>query len=408
MSSILGAPAVVPGSMAQGAADLPPVVWVPIAGAMAALLVMGVLWKRIRRRRREVGGEVEEGGPDIDLGSARMRELAETLVSADEASVGVLRWLVRETEATSAAYLELAPGAGERLFVAPRGLPTESVVALASRAREALTTPARRGEHGSEVVRWLGVGGSKCIVLAGPTRPDDEALRFARYMLEWLRLVGSHAGSPSESLVREIPGVAWADESGEELRVLLDEGANRDEVALHAHRMLAGSGLRLRWLETKAASRAPGPSPEVRAIVPEPEQPATALGDAEARVKILDVALSANGRVTADVRVTWNEHELRGRGHGGESDGGRHYAAAMAVADALRPLLDSDIEIRGLYTARTQDQVDVLIAEVELEGQRLVGAVLRRQDDPDLTGARAVLDAVNRRLTQIAGRSGRI
>jgi len=43
-----------------------------------------------------------------------------------------------------------------------------------------------------------------------------------------------------------------------------------------------------------------------------------------------------------------------------------------------------------------------------MEGERFVGAVLERRDESDWTGARAVLDAVNRRLAQLAGRSGRV
>lgn len=410
VASILRAPGAL-GGIVESAADLPTVAWTLIVGAWAIVLAAVLVWARGRHRSRVGEGEMlaKDEARLPDRRSARMRDLVETLAADDEAAAGVLRWLVRETEAASAVYLELSPGGGERIVVAPRGLPHESVAGLVAEAREQLTASAPSGA-GSTAVRWLGAGGSKCILLAGAIRQDEEALRFARYMLEWLRSIGGQSAPHSEGSIREIPGVAWAEERGDELLLLLAEGADRNEVASRVHRMLASSGLRTRWLEPAAPHRPPGPSDEVRAIAdePPPPAPATALGADDARVRILEVALSANGRATADVRVTWNEHELRGRGHGGPSEGGRHFASALAVADALRPLLDSDIEIRGLYTARTQGQADVMIAEVELEGQHLVGAVLVREDDPDLTGARAVLDAVNRRLTQVAGRSGRI
>jgi hypothetical protein len=48
------------------------------------------------------------------------------------------------------------------------------------------------------------------------------------------------------------------------------------------------------------------------------------------------------------------------------------------------------------------------VVAVRVAGVRYVGAVPSPRGQEDVSGARAVLDALNRRLPQIAGKGGRI
>lgn len=341
---------------------------------------------------------------------------------------GALRWLLVETQADAVAHVQLSPMGTERLWVEPHGLDAASVADMARRAREALVSS--EGAQDEASARWLGSGGSKSIVLTGVVPSmAEEPLRFARSLIEWARALETTETNVLEDRLRGIPGVAWAEAVAGEpttMRVLAAERADHASVRSAVESLLAESGMRLDWLEPSM----PPPAPERRIAVPEAVEAmetvdavehvpsavtrgvmevraAGAEPSAEPRLQLVEVTVGANARTTADVRLSWKGLELRGRGHGQPGREGRYFAAAQAAADALRPLLDTDIEVKGLYTATTKD-VDVLVAEVTVEGQRYVGAVEDRPSEDYMSGARAVLDAVNRRLTQIAGRSGRI
>jgi hypothetical protein len=75
----------------------------------------------------------------------------------------------------------------------------------------------------------------------------------------------------------------------------------------------------------------------------------------------------------------------------------------------MKPLLDSDVDIEGVYRADADEEhLDVLVVAVRVGGVRYVGAVPSSKGQENVSGARAVLDALNRRLPQIAGKGGRI
>lgn len=327
------------------------------------------------------------------------------LASAERQVTGVpqiLRWLLLETDAEEAVYLEVVPGGDERVWVEPRGLDSRAVAGLVGRARDALMRPGDPGPD-EGVVRWLGTGGSKCIVLSESDPSAAEPLRFARYLLELEQRLPDEAWSRLERKLRRIEGVAWAEETEEVVRVLLAEGASTEETRSAVESRLP-AGTRVEWVEPVSA-----PPAEAPRRAPAELSAGISTGEAlEARIELAEVVMNENGRATADVRVLWKQQELRGRGHGKLSPAGRYFAAAHAVADALRPLLDTEIVVEGIYSASTQERVPVLIASVRLEGEQFVGAVVEPPGEPGWAGARAVLDAVNRRLTQIAGRSGRI
>jgi hypothetical protein len=125
------------------------------------------------------------------------------------------------------------------------------------------------------------------------------------------------------------------------------------------------------------------------------------------RAKLLGLTVDGEGKTSAEVRLDWKGQELRGRAHGAASPAGRYQAAARAVADALRPLLATDVVVEGLY-AHHHHGTELLVAVVSVDDERLVGAVPAQSEDRDVGAARAVLDALNRRLSEIAGGSGRI
>jgi len=417
--------------------------WVAVAGWAAAILLATVILVRSER-----GARIEEpppGTPAVERVELDTPAILRAITPDEDAVGGVLRWLLNEADADAVALLELSPQ-GEALRIEPRGLDGAAVAGLAELARRSLLgLEEQAGEV--TIVRWLGSGGTNVLVAIGSAvGQGQEPFRFSRYLLEWVRTTERRERPQGEleDRLRGVAGVAWAEVLGESVRLLPTEESNADLARREVERELEGTGIRAEWVEVGEAQRpieawgggpaggalepaAPGsPAAELSQLHPGPIEPAaeripaevpvieernlvtSAIGNQEPRIRLLDVALSGNGDATADVRVGWNEREIRGRGHGRATRAGRYFAAAQAVADALRPLLDTDVAVEGLYVATTKEGVDVLISEVRMEGERFVGAVLERRDQSDWTGARAVLDAVNRRLVQLAGRSGRV
>jgi hypothetical protein len=308
----------------------------------------------------------------------------------DEVAIAeVLRWLVVETEAESAAFIRLSPDGQERLLIEPRGLGSPDVAELVQQARFAMVEGQVEGEVNEPMAhtRWLGKEGTKIVLLRGVTgAAAHEALRFARFVIEWLAARGGDTAPPLERKVREVPGVAWTEmTSGDPptIRVLLDRNADT-ELARHA------------------LSRALGQA-EVRL-----EEVASVGGLEEPRVRLIDLTVGIDDDSSVDVLLDWRGQTLRGRGRGMATTAGRSYASAQAVADAMKPLLDSDVAIEGVYRSDASEDLDLLVVVVRVGGQRYVGAVTAAKGEEDVSGARAVLDALNRRLPQIAGKGGRI
>lgn len=400
--------------------------WVAVAGWALAVVLGGLLAARALEATPATWSASAAEPVDLDT-----PELLRAITPDEDAVGGVLRWLLSEVEADGVALLELSPR-GETVRIEPRGLDASSVAALAGLARRSLLETGDPGDRIS-VARWVGAAGTSVLVAQGTTvAGDEEPFRFSRYLLEWVRTSERRARPRGEleDRLRSVPGVAWVEVVDRTARLLATDEAVLPLARIEADRQLEGTGVVAEWIgaaevevlglpRPMATEREPvialpeATEPASEPFPPEPvgsDEPlvASAIGTQEPRIRLLDVALSENGEATADVRVTWNDREIRGRGHGRATRAGRYFAAAQAVADALRPLLDTDIVIEGLYVATTKEGVDVLISEVRMEGERYVGAVLERKDRPDWTGARAVLDAVNRRLVQFAGRSGRV
>lgn len=308
-----------------------------------------------------------------------------------DATVGeVLRWLLEESEAESGIYLRLSPGGEELLLVEPRGLPNADVSYLVEHAREIIL----KGEISAEVneptayTRWLGKTGSKIILVRGTSQSQaEEALRFTRFVVEWLSSPRGESAPILEQRVRQVPGVAWAElleTDPPTLRVLYTPEADPALAKAELVRML-------------------GPVPVRIEEVGEPAARAD-----EPRLRLVDLTVDSDDEAAVDVLLDWKGQSLRGRGLGRTTVAGRTYASALAVADAMKPLLDADVSVESLYRADTAGDLDVLVVTVRVEGERYVGAVAAAKGQEDVSGARAVLDALNRRLPEIAGRSGHL
>jgi hypothetical protein len=304
-----------------------------------------------------------------------------------------LRWLLVETEAESAVYVRLSPVGTEHFIVEPRGLASPDVAELVHQARHAMVEGAVEAAVNEPMaqVRWLGKDGSKIVLLRGVTSSEaSEPLRFARFVIEWLANTDEGELPSVEQRVRKVAGVAWAElVPGEPaiLRILLDKDADSDLTRHAVSRAVGDAGV-----EVEEIGAAPGEE------------------EGAPRVRLLDLTVGVDDDTAVDVLLDWKGQRLRGRGRGRSTDAGRCFASAQAVADAMKPLLDSDVDVEGVYRADAEDEnnLDVLVVAVRVAGVRYVGAVPSPRGQEDVSGARAVLDALNRRLPQIAGKGGRI
>jgi hypothetical protein len=301
----------------------------------------------------------------------------------------VLRWLLVETEAESGAYIRLSPSGEEHLLLEPRALTTADVAELVTQARHAMVEGRVEEEVNVPMAhaRWLGKEGTKIVILRGATTSAAaDALRFARFVIEWLATRGEEPAPTLERRVREIPGVAWAELSPGDppsLRVLIDRNADAEMTRQALSAALGEASVRVE--EIDGGER-----------------------DEEPRVRLVDLTVGIDDESSVDVLLDWRGQTLRGRGRGRTTEAGRCYASAQAVADAMKPLLDSDVAVEGVYRSDAAEDLDVLVVTVRVGDQRYVGAVTSPRGQEDVSGARAVLDALNRRLPQIAGKGGRI
>jgi hypothetical protein len=131
--------------------------------------------------------------------------------------------------------------------------------------------------------------------------------------------------------------------------------------------------------------------------------------ESEHRARLVDVNLTEfEGTPSAEVRLIWEGSELRGIGRGHMSLAGRYLAAARAAIDALKPLVHGMMHVEHLQVSTLPSDVEVVLVSVLVGEERLVGATLVRPEDEARAGAKAVLDALNRRLVVLAGQSGQI
>jgi hypothetical protein len=130
------------------------------------------------------------------------------------------------------------------------------------------------------------------------------------------------------------------------------------------------------------------------------------------RIGIGSIQSQLEGRRTT-IRVTLSTggREATGFAEGSSAAAGRLRLVASATLDALRQLVDAAaaLELEDASIARLSGHNVAVVTLVYVDPpheHHLIGAVLARQS-PDSAAVRAVLDAVNRRLSYLRGdRSG--
>jgi hypothetical protein len=103
------------------------------------------------------------------------------------------------------------------------------------------------------------------------------------------------------------------------------------------------------------------------------------------------------------VTLDWEDHAFTGEAVGPED--GRSRLAGEATLSAVSTILGSStsLELLALATADLGTE-SVALAQVRLDnGDVLVGSALERDRDPRLAAARAVMDAINRRISPRLG-----
>lgn len=315
-------------------------------------------------------------------------------ITGDQATVGaVLRWLLAETEGESAVYVRLSPTGTEHFVLEPRGLDSPDVVELVHQARHAMVHGQVEAEvnEAMALARWLGKDGSKIVLIRGVTAAGaTDPMRFARFIIEWMANLGEEEAPSLQRRLLGVPGVAWAEMGPGDpphLRVLLDKAADSDLTRHAVARAVGDTAVHLE---------------EIGSVPGQDEEEAP-------RLRLIDLTVGTNDDTAVDVLLDWKGQHLKGRGRGRTTEAGRSYASAQAVADAMKLLLDSDVDIEGVYTADADEEnLELLVVAVRVGGVRYVGAVPSPKGQEDISGARAVLDALNRRLPELAGKGGRI
>jgi hypothetical protein len=237
------------------------IVWAVLVAVAAWVLGLGIVLLFNRRRPQDsVVVQKRPGRPAGETVEAATQPPAATDMSVPpgvrdaEDIAGVLRWLLSETQAESAAFLRLSPGGTERFVVQPRGLDPGAVAILARGAREALVQSTERSRSIDAATRWLGTGGSKAIVLQGaPPGAAAEPLQFARFAIEWMGTTREGGAAQGvEDRVRAVPGVAWAElteDSPGRVRVMVGENVDPAMIEAALENAVSGTGVGLRWVQ---------------------------------------------------------------------------------------------------------------------------------------------------------------
>lgn len=133
-----------------------------------------------------------------------------------------------------------------------------------------------------------------------------------------------------------------------------------------------------------------------RALISEVPQPME-------RVRLEAATAEVDGEeVTAEVTLVLNGEPSIGSGRGHEGRDGTLLAAARACVDALTPILSGGVQIEGIYTARASLGRELLMVSLVVGEELLVGSGRILEGQEALSASRAVLDALNRRLSRPA------
>ncbi|HZJ47758.1 MAG TPA: hypothetical protein VFD97_01830 [Acidimicrobiia bacterium] len=109
-----------------------------------------------------------------------------------------------------------------------------------------------------------------------------------------------------------------------------------------------------------------------------------------------------DGDARVTVTLSWEEEEFSGQAIGETDASARPRLVGEATLRAIEQVAHDAISL-DLSAVATQELGDVRIALAQVDisnfGERFVGSALIREDDPSLATVRAVLDALNRRIS---------
>jgi hypothetical protein len=256
---------------------------------------------------------------------------------------------------------------------------------------EAEPEPSVEGLGGAAqagILRWLlaSTGAGAALYLERSAR-GEELLQMEPRRLD-ARLAMSMVRTANDSL----GGATVAPETREDARTLVAHwGQSGDERVLVLSGVPAGTPGDVTAFARFVLDRLGAPVTTVAA--PESDRPA--LVD-------VHVTLGEDERPAAEVRIAWRDRELVGRGHGHTSILGRHLAAARATADALRQVLRADLVVEHVLLSYPPMDAELVVVTVLVGARRFVGATAADPGDEEAAAARAVLDALNRNLGEIA------
>jgi hypothetical protein len=245
------------------------------------------------------------------------------------------------------------------------------------------------GQVQASILRWLliSTGARAAVYLSrsgtGGDRLQMEPRRLdAHTAMSMVRLATEALDRPAEHRPDDggdLSVARWGGSGGE--RVLVLAGAGRgDDTSIFGRFVLE-------WVESHGAdSRADEAPPR------EDERP---------RLVSLDLVSEEGERPAATARLMWKGEELTGHGRGHTAVIGRHLAAARAVADALRPVVHGDMLVEHLSVTYPPMDAELVVTTVLVGAKRFVGATVASPGAEESAAARAVLDALNRILTEL-------
>jgi len=205
-------------------------------------------------------------------------------------------------------------------------------------------------------------------------------------------------GKPAKQVVRDVQSVALTrydiDLDHRIVSVVQigeDDGA-RDDAGDTGMDEVAGANGTSQGAMSLGPATATTPVPELPDDEPEPSRPA---------IQTLTVRTSG-AEAQAAVTLVFADHSFEGVASGSAASSYRHRLVALAMLDALGPLLGLPTEVEsatlvdtGVHTVA----LTVLVVNVPRLGpQSISGSAVVRGDEADAV-ARSVLDALNRRIT---------
>ncbi len=109
-------------------------------------------------------------------------------------------------------------------------------------------------------------------------------------------------------------------------------------------------------------------------------------------------------RAHVTVTLAWQDDEYRGEAVGDTDATSRPRLLGEATLRAVEQVTESRVSLTLAAVATTDlGETQIAMAQVKMAGaeQLMVGSALLRESDPTSATVRAVLDAINRRLTQM-------